>query len=141
MRYPVLLKNMRFYGVAQAGARANPAGRAGRRACPGLLFLEPDVALVVHLDRVGLEVDGAGGGGGFAGLDVEQALVEGAFDLAVDDEAFGEVGGAVGADVVGGVDLAVEFVDADGLVAEVDGVGAFFGYVGGIGYVGPFAHA
>lgn len=67
--------------------------------------------------------------------------MEGAFDLAFDDEAFGEVGGAVGADVVGGVDLAVEFVEADGLVAEVDGEGALFGDVALVTDVGPFAHA
>ena len=130
----IFRKTYGFIWVAQAGIA--PAARGG-----GSGFLDPDNAAFFHLHRVGLDVDGAGGGGGLAGFDIEQALVEGAFDLAFDDEAFGEVGGAVGADVVGGVDLAVEFVEADGLVAEVDGVGAFFGNVALIADVGPFAHA
>src|SRR6266700_361824 len=64
-------------------------------------------------DRVGLEVVGHRRAQGLAGLDVEPPGMQRAFDLALVEPAVRELGVGMGADVVGGLDGAVEIVERD----------------------------
>src|SRR5205814_8788197 len=81
----------------------------------------------LHLDlvaddahRIGLEVLGAGRRGRLAGLHIKATGMQRAFDLALVEPPVGQLGVSVGADVVGGVERAVELVKRDLLAADHD---------------------
>ena len=59
------------------------------------------------------QVDGGRGGQCLAGFDIEAGAMQRAFDLAIIDVAIRHAGIGMGADIVDGVKLTLELVDAD----------------------------
>ncbi len=82
--------------------------------------VEPDAARPL-LDRVGGEAAADGRAGGRAVGEMEAPVVLGALNGLADHDAVGEVGVAVGADTVGGVEPALRVADQrEGLLAVVE---------------------
>ena len=81
--------------------------RRGDRVLAVAVEVDKNV-VALELDRIGAQILGQRGTQRLAGADIELALVKRAFDLAVFHPAFRQQRKRMGADAVGGVDLAAQ---------------------------------
>src|SRR5665213_1388032 len=103
-------------GLACAGGAAcrAPAARPGDPPRRRALCVEPDLDIVADdTHRIGLEVVADRRAEALAGLHLEPSAMQRAFDDLAVEPALGQLGVGVGAEVVGGVDFAVDVVERD----------------------------
>src|SRR5580704_1036594 len=126
----------------------NPAGAVttcaelsnGRSRETGCLLLDQQQHLaMLDPDRKGPDVVRHRFQHSLSGRHVKPALMKRAFDFVAFEESLAKPGMAVGADVRGCVDLALNTVESDVLIADLDRDDVAFGHIGPRRYGQPFS--